>query len=66
MHYNEDAHSKLVTDKSVDLDHSVKIVPDDYALIHFNEGAFNSRVSSDNNVSTSSNVFTLTSDGAIP
>lgn len=46
MHYNEDAHLQLVTERSADLDHSVRIVPDDTALIHFNEDVFNSRINS--------------------
>ena len=35
MHYKSEVHDTLVAEKSPDLDHPVKVVSDDVALIHF-------------------------------
>ena len=43
MHYRSEVHADLVEKKSVDLDHSVKVVRDDMALIHF-ENMNNDRI----------------------
>ena len=36
MHYDEDRHKALVEEKSKKLDHAVRLISDDIALIHFN------------------------------
>ena len=35
MHYKSEVHASLVEEKSPELDHPVKVVSDDVALIHF-------------------------------
>ena len=36
MHYDEDRHKVLVEEKSRKLNHAVRLISDDIALIHFN------------------------------
>ena len=48
MHYKSEVHDILVAEKSTDLDHPVKVVSDDVALIHFEN--INNKVISDINL----------------
>ena len=48
MHYKSEVHDTLVAERSPDLDHTVKVVSDDVALIHFEN--INNKVISDINL----------------
>ena len=65
MHYNEASHSSLVAEKSGTLDHAVRILSDDNALVHFDDKIKNKFVPPHSEFNPiDSNSFFLNADGS--
>ena len=64
MHYNEAAHSGLVAAKTGTLDHRIRILSDDTALVHFDDKIKNKFVTENSEFNLlESNSFFLGADG---
>jgi hypothetical protein len=64
MHYNQASHSSLVAEKTRTLDHPVRTLADDSALVHFEDKIKNKFVPPDSEFNLlDANSFFLNADG---